>query len=147
MLPEFDIDGDLPPGIHQATLDELEQLLGRFLVSDRRINVFAIFKQLMVMARSSGIVDRIVVGGSFVTAKPEPNDIDVVIILSMDVDFETITASQYTVTDRRAVRRVLKSEALDIITVRDGTTRMDLVLEFFQSTRDNKQVGVVEVKF
>lgn len=146
VLPEFDIDGDLPPGIHQAPLDELELRLGRFVVSDRRINLFTFFKQLMAMARRSGIVDRLVVGGSFVTAKPEPNDIDVVIILSIGLDFEALTARQYTVTDRRALRRVLKTEALDIITVRDGTTRMDLVLEFFQSKRDNKQVGVVEVK-
>lgn len=146
MLPEFDIDGDLPPGIHQATLDELEAQLGRFVVSDRRINLFGLFRQLMTMARSSGIVDRLLVGGSFVTAKPEPNDIDVVVIISVDVDFEALTAGQYAVTDRRALRRVLKTDALDIITVRNGTTRMDLVLEFFQSKRDNKQVGVVEVK-
>ena len=112
MLPEFDIDGDLPPGIHHATLDELEQRLGRFVVSDRRIILLAGFKQLLAMAASAGIVDRLVVGGSFVTAKPEPNDIDVVIILSMDVDFEALTPSQYTVTDRRALRRVLKTEAL-----------------------------------
>jgi len=146
VLPEFDIDGDLPPGIHQATLDELEHRLGRFVVSDRRINLFTSFKQLMAMSKGSGIVDRLVVGGSFVTAEPEPNDIDVVIILSIDLDFEALTATQYTVIDRRALRRVLKTEALDIITVRNGTTRMDLVLEFFQSKRDNKQVGVVEVK-
>jgi uncharacterized protein DUF6932 len=146
VLPEFDIDGDLPPGIHQATLDELELRLGRFVVSDRRLNLFGLFKQLMAMARSSGIVDRLVVGGSFVTAKPEPNDIDIVVILSMDVEFEALTASQYTVTDRGALRRVLKTDALDIITVRNGTTRMDLVLEFLQSKRDNKQVGVVQVK-
>lgn len=146
MLPEFDIDGDLPPGIHRATFDEIERRLSRFVVSDRRINLFARFKQLLVMAKRSGIVERLVVGGSFVTSKPEPNDIDVVIVVDSDLDFDALTPSQYTVTDRRALRRVLKTEALDIITVRNGTTRMDLVLEFFQSKRDNKQVGVVEVK-
>jgi uncharacterized protein DUF6932 len=146
VLPELDIDGDLPPGIHHATLDELEQRLSRFVVSDRRISLFGWFKQLVAMAQGSGIVDRLVIGGSFVTSKPEPNDIDLVIILSKDVDFEVLTPSQYSVTDRRALRRVLKTEALDVITVRNGTSRMDLVLEFFQSKRDNKQVGVVEVK-
>lgn len=80
------------------------------------------------------------------TSTAEPNDIDVVIILSNDLDFEALTPSQFTVTDRRALRRVLKTEALDTITVRNGTTQMDLVLEFFQSKRDNKQVGVVEVE-
>lgn len=146
MLPEFDIDGNLPPGIHHATLDEFEKRFSRFVVSDRRISLFARFNQLVAMARSSGIVNRLVVGGSFVTSTAEPNDIDVVIILSNDLDFEALTPSQFTVTDRRALRRVLKTEALDTITVRNGTTQMDLVLEFFQSKRDNKQVGVVEVE-
>jgi hypothetical protein len=146
VLPEFDIDGDLPPGIYHATFDELERRLSRFVVSDRRISLFAKFNQLMAMARSSGIVDRLVLGGSFVTSKPEPNDIDIVIVLSTDLDFDALTPSQYAVTDRSALRRVLKTGALDVITVRSGTTQMDLVLEFFQSKRDNKQVGVVEVK-
>jgi hypothetical protein len=146
VLPEFDIDGDLPPGIHQATVDEIERRLARFVVSDRRISLFTRFKQLVAMIRSSGIVDRLVIGGSFVTSKAEPNDIDVVIILSSDVDFGALTPSQYTVADRDGWRRVLKTDALDVLTVRNGTTRMDLVLEFFQCRRENKQVGVVEVK-
>lgn len=146
VLPEFDIDGDLPPGIHQATIDELERRFSRFFVSDRRIALFARFKQLAALARSSGIVDGVVVGGSFVTSKAEPNDIDVVIVLSNDLDFDALTPIQYSVTDRSALRRVLKSGALDVVTVRSGTTQMDLMLEFFQSKRDNKQVGIVEVK-
>lgn len=98
------------------------------------------------MVRRSGIVERLVVGGGFVTSKPEPNDIDIVIVLSNDLDIDTLTPGQYAVTDRSALRRVLKTGALDVTTVRSGTTQMDLVLEFFQSKRDNKQVGVVEVK-
>ena len=146
MLPEFDTDGDLPPGIHRATLAELEKRLGRFGVSDRRINLFARLKQLVGMASRSGIVDRLLVAGSFVTSKPAPNDIDIVIILSRDVDFGALTPQQYTVADRDALRRVLKTEVLDVITVRNGTTRMNLVLEFFQSKRDNKHVGIIEVR-
>ena len=146
MLPEFDIDGDLPPGIHQVYLDELERRFGRFVVSDRRINLFTRFKQVVAIARRSGIVDRLMVGGSFVTSTPEPNDIDVVVILASAVDLDALTPSQYMVTDRDAWRRVLKTDAIDIITVRNGTTRMELTLEFFQHKRENKRVGIVEVK-
>jgi uncharacterized protein DUF6932 len=146
VLPEFDIDGDLPPGIHHATFDELERRLSRFVISDRRINLFTSLKQLMAMARGSGIVHRLVIGGSFVTSKAEPNDIDIVIVLSNDLEFDALTPSQYAVTDRSALRSVLKTGALDVTTVRSGTSQMDLVLEFFQCKRDNKQVGVVEVK-
>jgi len=42
------------------------------------------------MTRRSGIVERLVIGGSFVTSKSEPNDIDIVIVLSNDLDFDAL---------------------------------------------------------
>jgi hypothetical protein len=145
-LPEFDSDGDLPPGIHSAALTDMESRLGRFTISDRRVGLLEKFNQVVEMAKTSGIVERIIVGGSFVTAKPEPNDIDVVIILSSDVDFDTLTPSQYVVTDRDALRRVFKGGDLDVIVVRESTGRMQTAIEFFQTNRDNKEVGIVEVR-
>lgn len=48
-------------------------------------------------------------------------------------------------TDRDALRRVLKANDFDVIMVREGTLRMQTIIEFFQSNRDNQPVGVVEV--
>jgi hypothetical protein len=146
MLPEFDVKGDLPAGIHSATLMEMERRFGRFTVSDRRIKLFATFEQMVEMARGAGIVERILIGGSFVTAKPEPNDIDIVMVLSSNVDFDALTPSQYVVADRDALRRVFKGGDLDVIVVRNHTRHRQAALEFFQTNRDNKAVGIVEVK-
>jgi hypothetical protein len=146
VLPELDADGDLPPGIHTVTLNEMEHRFGRFVVSDRRVHLFEKFKQMVEVAKASGIVERIIVGGSFVTAKPQPNDIDVVMVLSGDVDFTVLTPSQYAVTDRDTWRRVFRGDDLDVIVVRGSTGRRQTAVEFLQANRDNKKVGVVEVE-
>lgn len=74
MLPSFDSNGPLPPGIHKASAEELEERFGIFVISDRRLRLFGKLKQLMALCRASGIVEKILLGGSFVTAKPDPND-------------------------------------------------------------------------
>ncbi|MCI0489605.1 MAG: hypothetical protein L0229_23700 [Blastocatellia bacterium] len=100
----------------------------------------------MEKAVASGIVERIIIGGSFVTARPKPNDIDLVIVVSQDTDFDSLTPSQYIIADRAALNRVFKGGHLDVIVVREGTGRMQTAIEFFQTNRDNKRVGIVEVK-
>ena len=147
MLPKFNSDGNLPHGVHQASLIEIENRFGEFTISDRRVRLFSKLKQLVKMAKFSGIVKRIIIGGSFVSAKPVPNDVDVVIVIAKDVEIETLAQSQYVLTDRDALRRVLKGNDFDVIVVREETTRMQTIVEFFQSNRDNKPVGVVEVDF
>jgi hypothetical protein len=145
VLPEFDSDGDLPPGIHRAGLTEIEDRFGKFIASDRRVKLYAKLRRLVEMAKFSGIARRIILGGSFVTAKLAPNDVDAVIVIAKDVELETLTQSQYLMADRDALRRVLKGNDFDVIIVREGTPRMQTIIEFFQSNRDNKPVGVVEV--
>jgi hypothetical protein len=146
MLPDFESDGNLPAGIHRASLTDIEKRFARFMGSDRRIRLFSKLKQLMEIARFSGIVQRVIIGGSFVTAKSVPNDVDAVIVIAKDVDIETLVQHQYIATDRDALRRVLKGDDFDVIVVREGTKRMQTIIEFFQSNRDNKPVGVVEVE-
>src|SRR5215210_4813201 len=81
--PEFDSNGDLPVGIHQATLaDVIEHFGGGSL--QRRI-VARRLARIYDLASSTGHLARFIVFGSFVTAKPEPNDVD--IFLLMDDSF------------------------------------------------------------
>ncbi len=146
MIPEFDADGDLPPGIHLATLTEVERRYGRFNASDRRVKLFARLAQIFNLARASGIAERLVIGGSFVTGKAEPNDVDLVIMLAAEIDFDALTPSQYVVASRQAMRRVVRGHDYDVLMVRAGTSSVEPTLEFFQSTRSDKRVGLVEVK-
>ncbi len=81
-LPSFNTNGDLPSGIHGATLDEIVQRFGtsqgqRYQCTRRLLHVCH-------LARRTGCLRRVIIFGSYVTSKIEPNDIDVVLILSDD---------------------------------------------------------------
>jgi len=71
--------GLLPVGIHSATLSEIEQAFG--LANEARIELF---KNLRIFCDELGVfgtlIKAIFVDGSFVTSKPVPGDIDLVVV-------------------------------------------------------------------
>lgn len=77
MLPAFDLFGNLPPGIHSSSFAELAARFGSG--SAERVAETEELGRLVEAARAAG-VRRLLVDGSFVTAKPAPNDVDVVIL-------------------------------------------------------------------
>ena len=81
MIPDFDENGYLPPGIHPATLGEIEARFGRES-EVRRVQMESLY-WLKEIAQRAGIT-RLVVNGSFVTDELEPNDVDCVLLASPD---------------------------------------------------------------
>lgn len=72
MIPDFTNGGLLPPGVHEATLEELREKLG---FSRRRRTLIAGLERALALMSGGGI-QRVYIDGSFVTDKPRPNDID-----------------------------------------------------------------------
>ncbi|MGD0104565.1 MAG: hypothetical protein ABSC06_11060 [Rhodopila sp.] len=67
----------LPPGRHVMTADRLEHLtVTRFQSSVMRPIIFAEFRRLLNEMATFGLVGELWVDGSFMTEKPEPDDID-----------------------------------------------------------------------
>ncbi|MBI1925311.1 hypothetical protein HYR99_13800 [Candidatus Poribacteria bacterium] len=145
MIPEFDVDGDLPPSVHVATLEEIGQRFGKFSQTDRRPQLFAKLSELVEAARAAGVVDRFIIAGSFVTAKAVPNDVDILIIFNTATNLTQLRPDQRLLVDRDAVRRRFRGDDLDVLPVRNSTQRMQAALEFFQYNRDAKLIGIVEV--
>lgn len=78
MIPSFEDSGWLPPGVHPATLDEIDQRFGR--PSElRRVQMESV-RWMLDLARRAD-VQRIVLNGSFVMDIMEPNDVDCVLLL------------------------------------------------------------------
>jgi hypothetical protein len=77
MLPPFNEHGYLPPGIHPCHLDEVVARFGSG--SSERVVEAKELVSFVAWARSAG-VRRLILNGSFVTAKAAPNDVDVVIL-------------------------------------------------------------------
>lgn len=78
MIPKFDNEGYLPPGIHLATVEEIGARFGKD--SELRQVQMESLVWMIKLAQSAG-AERIVVNGSFVTDKLEPNDIDCVLLI------------------------------------------------------------------
>jgi hypothetical protein len=81
MIPHYNEDGYLPPGIHPATLEEIAARFGQ--ESELRQAQMESLRWLVDLAQRAG-VQRIVVNGSFVTDKLEPNDVDCVLLIGSD---------------------------------------------------------------
>ena len=144
MIPPFDDEGDLPAGVHRATWAEFRDRFCHFVRSDRRLRLCERIEQLVLAARRSGIVEQLIFSGSFVTAIPEPNDFDVMVIFHASVDVANLQPHQLDLVDGARARHCFQG---DLFPVRSGTDRASKLLSFFQHTRLGKPVGVVEVLF
>lgn len=73
MIPSFARDtGNLPPGVHDATWNEVKT---RFGGSSRRKHLLRGLEQVLRQLGAAGCAS-VLLDGSFVTAKAEPNDYD-----------------------------------------------------------------------
>jgi hypothetical protein len=78
MIPPFIDLGYLPPGVHLASLDEIEARFGRS--SEIRQVQMESIRWMVDLATRAG-VQRIILNGSFVTDRIEPNDVDCVALI------------------------------------------------------------------
>jgi hypothetical protein len=81
VIPDFNEQGYLPPGVFGATLEEIAERMGR--ESELRRVQMESLRWLADLARRAGVV-RIIVDGSFVTDVYEPNDVDCVLLIGPD---------------------------------------------------------------
>src|SRR5215831_8070080 len=72
MIPAPNAIGELPSGMHPATLEEVEAV---FVTTPRRRRLFEGLRLALQNLRIAG-VRRVFINGSFVTTKADPNDID-----------------------------------------------------------------------
>ena len=83
-LPALNEQGDLPTGIYPATLSEVLLWLGNGL-PNRRLAGLRLERVYRLVSRT-GHLARFVIFGSFATAKPDPNDVDVFLLMEDTFD-------------------------------------------------------------
>src|SRR5438552_17030253 len=129
-IPGFEEHGLLPPGVHACTLGEIKARFGSFQSTDRRPQLFAKLMAFLDEAKAAGIVRAILVDGSFVTAKLEPNDIDLVVVVASDHDLAAdLGPGAYNIISKKRVQRRF---GFDMVAVREGTSEYDDAAAFFQ---------------
>src|ERR1044072_5080005 len=98
--PQFNNNGDLPVGTYQATLDEVIEHFGT-VTPQRRIMALRL-SRIYQLVSSTKHLARFIVFGSFVTSKPEPNDIDIFLLMNDTFDASLLTGEAAIVFDHLA---------------------------------------------
>ncbi len=124
MIPALNERGYLPPGIHPATLNEIDVRFGR--ESEVRRAQMESLTWLVELARRSG-VRRIVVNGSFVTDKLEPNDVDCVLLIGPNFPVDRTAEADLLAGLPFINMELVDQEAFDKFTVTIFATDRDLI--------------------
>lgn len=132
MIPELQ-DGVLPEGVHHCTIEEVKELFGRFRRSDRRPQLTDQLTRYIQDARNSGRVSAIVIDGSYVTAKEEPGDIDLIVALRPDLDLAAkMRPMEYNIQSKPMVRKLYRFDVLPAV---DGSETYQRFLDFFSRVK------------
>ena len=136
MIPPLE-DGVLPEGVHDCTIEEVDAMFGRVQKSSRRIRRLLMEKLRAFLqdARRAGIVNAVVIGGSFVTAREEPEDIDLVIVLPADLDLANLQPVAYNAVSRRAIRANYR---FDSFAATEGSEELARFLAFFTQVNPDR---------
>ena len=141
-LPAFNMEGDLPPGVYRTTLSDVLARFGQG--SARRRTVGDRLNRVYQLVISTGQLARFVVYGSFVTAKPEPNDVDIVLIMEDAFHLASVTGEAALVfhhmeADTRFGASVFWS-------TRSGALGgVQAMIEYWQARREGGRRGIVEI--
>lgn len=141
-LPAFNEEGDLPPGVYRASLAEVMERFGQG-ATQRRV-VASRLDRLHKLAAATGHLARFVVFGSFVTAKAEPNDVDVILIMEDTFDLAEVIGEAALVFQHAEANTHFGASVF--WTRRSGAIGGEqAMVEYWQIRRDGGQRGIVEI--
>jgi hypothetical protein len=140
--PQFDTNGDLPVGLYQATLKQVIDYFGTSTLQ-RRIMAQRLAR-IHQLASSTGHLSRFVVFGSFITSKPDPNDIDIFLLMDDAFDANQLTGEAAIIFDHLAAQNY---EGASIFWIRRQAAigGEQEAVEYWQIKRDGTKRGIVEV--
>ena len=130
--------------MYQATIDEVIARFGtgntqRQAVTKRLIRIYH-------LAEATGKLERLVIFGSYITAKSEPNDVDIVLVMRDDFSLNACDEETRMLFDH--MQAALKFEA-SIFWIRPSLLILETLGEFilhWQVKRDHTRRGIVEVR-
>jgi hypothetical protein len=141
-LPELR-DGDLPPGVHQATLTEvIERFRG---TTARRQAATSTLVDVLDLTRTTGKLLRFLIFGSYISDEPEPNDIDLFLVMTPDFDIGELTSPTREIFRHGEAQRL---HGASVFWARQGMnqTVIDDLIDGWQVKRDRSRRGIVEVR-
>ena len=140
--PKFNKNGDLSGGIHKASLRDVIDHFGKG--SFQRVILAQRLQRIYDLAVETGQTARFIIFGSFVTAKPNPQDLDIFLLMEDTFDVRQVAGEAQIIFDHMAAQNY---EGASIFWLRhmaalDGE---EATIEHWQIKRDGKKRGIVEV--
>jgi hypothetical protein len=159
-IPSLDENGLLPDGIHDCTLAELKEAFGknRWVVDTssesyrerlcpQRRSLFEVLERYLGELRAIGFVDYVLVDGSFVTDKPDPNDVDLIVVFAASHDFNvTLPPPVYDLVSNKQMRR--HGDPFHVYFCHEGDAVCQSMLTVFRRVRKSEDLrkGLLKVK-
>jgi hypothetical protein len=143
-LPQLNSAGELPAGVHQATMDEVLAQFGSGTA--QRQAVTARLQRIYDLARATRKLDRLILFGSYITAKPDPNDVDIILVMRDDFDVQACDKESRSLFDHPRAAEVFGAS---VFWIRPALLVLETLEEFiahWQITRDQTRRGIVEVR-
>jgi hypothetical protein len=134
---------DLPAGVYQASLEEIVERFGHG--SRQRQIVTTRLTRIYDLARRTGRLERFIIFGSYVTAKLEPNDVDVLLVMSAEFLYPRCGEDTAPLFDHT---RAQTEFSASVFAIRASSIILETVDEFiacWQTKRDKNARGIVEI--
>jgi hypothetical protein len=140
MIPAPNAIGELPPGMHLATLAEVEAV---FVTTPRRRRLFEGFRLAIQNLHAAG-VRRVFINGSFVTTKADPNDIDGCWEWTEEVHLDLLDPVLLDFTQARRAMRDKYGVDFFLATWVEAGSGLTF-LDFFRRNREGAPKGIVQL--
>lgn len=127
--------GLLPPGIHDLSLDQIDALFGGFQRSERRMNLINRLRELVAQVGSFSFARHLIVDGSFITSKAEPNDIDIVFVVASGALPMKVPVNPFEY-NALSARRLKKAYQFDVFVVPEGSEAYDHYVSYFARLKE-----------
>jgi hypothetical protein len=140
--PEFDRNGDLPRGIHRASLSDVIEHFGT--INLQRAILAQRLNRIYDLVVGTGQTARFIIFGSFVTDKPNPQDLDIFLLMEDTFDIRQVAGEARIIFDHMASQNY---EGASIFWLRRmaALEGEEAAVEHWQIKRDGKKRGIVEV--
>ncbi len=140
--PRFNKNGDLPRGIHKASLSDVIEHFGKG--NFQRAILAQRLDRIYDLAVRTGQMARFIIFGSFVTDKPNPQDLDIFLLMEDTFDIRQVAGEARIIFNHMAAQNY---EGASIFWLRRmaALEGEDAAIEHWQIKRDGKKRGIVEV--
>jgi predicted nucleotidyltransferase len=141
-LPDFDSKGDLPEGVHQATIDEVVKRFGSG--TSQRQAVTARLLRIYQLVKATEKLERFIIFGSYITGKPEPNDVDIFMVMAEEFDVDSVEGELRDLFSNMKAQQRFEASVFWVNGATSIANVEDLIAGW-QTKRDLTRRGIVEV--